>query len=189
MRLWCWEGLGAEGEGDDWGWDGWMASETQWTWVWVISVRWWWTGRPGVLRFMGLQIFGHDWVTEPNWKPWKLKIMFYSSLHVLSHVCNRPGIQMYEEEVGWMNEWVFLYRVVRVKMCPLSRVVPKGNGDWGMPVQQEESNYTSPGGEEDESVQTCSFLPLRISTPFFFFFFPFPSISELVCKPFSFRSC
>ena len=46
-------GLGARGEGDDRGWDGWMASLTWWTWVWVNSGSWWWTGRPGVLRFMG----------------------------------------------------------------------------------------------------------------------------------------
>ena len=54
-RPWCWEGLGAGGEGDDRGWDGWMASPTRCTWVWVDSGSWWWTGRPGVLRFMGLQ--------------------------------------------------------------------------------------------------------------------------------------
>ena len=46
------------------GWDGWMASPTQWIWVWVDSRSWWWTGRPGVLRFMGSQRVGHDWVTE-----------------------------------------------------------------------------------------------------------------------------
>ena len=62
--LWCWEGLGAGGKGDDRGWDGWMASLTQWTWVWVNSGCWWWTGRPGVLRFMGLQRVGHGWL---NW--------------------------------------------------------------------------------------------------------------------------
>ena len=45
-RLWCWEGLGAGGEGDDRGWDGWMASPTRWIWVWVNSRSWWWTGRP-----------------------------------------------------------------------------------------------------------------------------------------------
>ena len=60
---WCWEGLGAGGEGDDRGWDGWMASLTRWTWVWVNSGSWWWTGRPGV----GSQGVGHDWVTELNW--------------------------------------------------------------------------------------------------------------------------
>ena len=66
-RLWCWEGLGAGGEGDDRGWDGWMASPTQWTWVWVNSESWWWTGRPGVLQFMGSQRVRHNWATELNW--------------------------------------------------------------------------------------------------------------------------
>ena len=63
-RLWCWEGLGAGGEGDDREWNGWMASPTRWSWVWVNSGSWWWTGRPGVLRFMGSQRVGHDWATE-----------------------------------------------------------------------------------------------------------------------------
>ena len=53
-RLWCWERLKA-GEGDDRGWDGWMASPTQWIWVWVNSGSWWWTGRPGMLQSMGSQ--------------------------------------------------------------------------------------------------------------------------------------
>ena len=60
-------GIGAEGEGDDRGWDGWMASLTRWTWVWVNSGSWWWTGRPGMLRFTGSQRVGHDWATELNW--------------------------------------------------------------------------------------------------------------------------
>ena len=67
-RLWCWEGLGAGGGREDRGWDGWVVSPTQWTWVWVNSGSWWWTGRPGVLRFMVLQRVRHDWVTELNWK-------------------------------------------------------------------------------------------------------------------------
>ena len=58
---------GAGGEGDNRGWDGWMASPTWWTWVWVNSERWWWTGRPGMLRFMGSPRVGHRWVTELNW--------------------------------------------------------------------------------------------------------------------------
>ena len=61
--------------GQDWrqeekgmtGWDGWMASLTQWTWVWVNSRSWQWTGRPGVLQSMGSQRVGHNWVTELNW--------------------------------------------------------------------------------------------------------------------------
>ena len=60
-------GIGAGGEGDDRGWDGWMASLTRWTWIWVNSGSWWWTGRPGVLRFMELQRVRHDWATELNW--------------------------------------------------------------------------------------------------------------------------
>ena len=64
---WCWERLKAGGEGDDRGWDGWMASPTQWTWVWVSSGSWWWTGRPGGLQSMGLQRIRHDWATELNW--------------------------------------------------------------------------------------------------------------------------
>ena len=67
-KLWCWEELRAGGDGDDRGWDGWMASLTQWKWVCVNSGRWWWTGRPGVLRFMGSQRVGHDWATELDWR-------------------------------------------------------------------------------------------------------------------------
>ena len=66
-KIWCWQALGAGGEGDDRGWDGWMASPTRWTWVWVNSGSWWWTGRPGMLRFMGSQRVRNDWVTELNW--------------------------------------------------------------------------------------------------------------------------
>ena len=63
-RPFCWERLRAGGEGDDRGWDGWMVSLTQRTWVWVNSGSWWWTGRPGVLHSMGSQRVGYDWVTE-----------------------------------------------------------------------------------------------------------------------------
>ena len=62
-----WEGLGAGAEGDHRGQDGWMASLTRWTWVWVNSGSWWWTGRPCVLQFMGSQRVKHDWATELNW--------------------------------------------------------------------------------------------------------------------------
>ena len=69
----CRERLKAGGEGDDRGWDGWMASMTQWTWVWVNSRSWQWTRKPGVLQSMGSQGFGHDWVTEMKWtETWPL---------------------------------------------------------------------------------------------------------------------
>ena len=66
-RPWCWERLRAGGEGDDRRWDGWMASPTQWRWVWVNSRSWWWTGRPGVLWSMESWRVRHDWATELNW--------------------------------------------------------------------------------------------------------------------------
>ena len=58
---WRWEEKGMTG------WDGWMASLTQWIWVWVSSGSWWWTGRPGILHSMGLQRVRHDWATALNW--------------------------------------------------------------------------------------------------------------------------
>ena len=75
-RPWCWEGLGAGGEGDDRGWDGWMASPTRWAWVWVNSGSWWWTGRPGMLRLRGSQRVG------------------------------RPRLSHWTELNEWMNEWM-----------------------------------------------------------------------------------
>ena len=61
-------GLGEGGKGDDRGWDGWMASLTPCTWVWVNYRSWWWTGRPGVLHFMGPQRVRHNWATDLNWE-------------------------------------------------------------------------------------------------------------------------
>ena len=66
-RPWCWETLKVGGEGDDRGWDGWKASPTQWTWIWVNSRSWWQTGRPGMLQSMELQRVRHKWETELNW--------------------------------------------------------------------------------------------------------------------------
>ena len=63
-RPWCWEGLKVGGEGDDRRWDGWMASPTWWTWVWGGSGGWWWTGKPGVLWFMGSELDTTEWL---NW--------------------------------------------------------------------------------------------------------------------------
>ena len=89
-KSWCWERLKAGGEVDDRGWVSWLASPTQWTWVWVNSGSWWWTGRAGVLWFMGSQsrtrlsdwteenantcssvirMFWKDSETEPQWLP------------------------------------------------------------------------------------------------------------------------
>ena len=96
-RPWCWEGLGAGGEGDDRGWDGWMASPTQWTWVWVNSRSWWWTGRPSVLRFMGSQRVGHNWATGLSWT--EHGIPFFLSFK-LSPICDFMFKVRWQDLVG-----------------------------------------------------------------------------------------
>ena len=84
-RPWSWERLKTGGEGDDRGWDGWMASPIQWTWVWVNSGNWWWTGRHGVLQSVGSQRVGHDWATELNWflKIWRKKNLCFPDVHIM----------------------------------------------------------------------------------------------------------
>ena len=83
----CWERLKAGGKGDDRGWDGWMASQNQRTWVWVYSGSWWWTGKPGVLLSMGLQRVGHDWATKLNWNDWVLTfISTYLFIKLIAYV-------------------------------------------------------------------------------------------------------
>ena len=66
-RPWFWEILKAGGEEDDRRWDGWMVSPTGWTWVWVSSGSWWWTGKPGMLQSMGLQRVAQDWAIALNY--------------------------------------------------------------------------------------------------------------------------
>ena len=70
-RPWFWERLRAWGEGDNRGWIGWMASPTQWTWIWVYSVSWWWRGRPGILQSWGYKEF--DMTEQLNWTEHSLK--------------------------------------------------------------------------------------------------------------------
>ena len=104
-RPWCWERLRAGGEGDDRGWDGWMASPTQWTWVWVNSGSWWWTGKPGMLRFMGLQIVVQDWVTELNWL--LVPLLWLNSRLIASGIMNQ-----YRGWDGWMaspTQWTWVW--------------------------------------------------------------------------------
>ena len=110
--FWCWEGSGAREEGDNRGWDGWMASLTQWPWVWVNSGSWWWTGRPGVLWFMGSQRIGHNWVTELNWTDQYLYFICYFWLPSApgSILVSWPGIEPVPPavealEVQNLNHW------------------------------------------------------------------------------------
>ena len=69
---------------DDREWDGWMTSPIQWTWVWASSGSWWWTGRPGMLQFLGSQRVRHDWASELNWTEYSIVYMYHSFLIHLS---------------------------------------------------------------------------------------------------------
>ena len=80
---WFWESLKAGGEGDDRGWDGWMASPTLWTWVWASSESWWWRGKSVVLQSMELQRVGYDWATELNWTELKMSFKKFSLKKVI----------------------------------------------------------------------------------------------------------
>ena len=85
QRPWCWERLKVGGEWENREWDGWLASPTGCTWVWVNSGNWWWTGRPGVLHSMGLQRVGQDWVTELNFT---CSVTLWDSDTRIIHHCN-----------------------------------------------------------------------------------------------------
>ena len=86
-------------EGDNRGWDGWMASPTRWAWVWINPKSWWWTGRPGVLQFMGLQRVWHDWATELNWTElmffWIKNLIFFftGSQYLIIYIFGIPGLK------------------------------------------------------------------------------------------------
>ena len=67
QRPWCLERRKAGWEGDDRGRDDWMALPIQWTWVWVSSGSWWWTGKAGTPQSIGSQRVRHNWATELNW--------------------------------------------------------------------------------------------------------------------------
>ena len=112
-RPWWWERSKAGGEGDYRGWDGWMASLTQWRWVWVSSGSWWWTGRPSVLRFKGSRRDRNDWVTELNWiVKWGIQAKHGESLRKLSwtvffHLVCKTSIRLYVPKVELVGqlEW------------------------------------------------------------------------------------
>ena len=150
-RLWCWEGLGA-GEGDDRGWDGWMASLTRWTWVWVNSGSWGWTGRPGVLQFMGLQRVGHYSVTEMNWTEpnWILSDLKFIIGNILSYyslsfkfnnkpslfpVTRNPGIIIYKTCLcvikGVRNKY---HRFLWTFSIPFMDVIELQNAAWSLTI-------------------------------------------------------
>ena len=95
-RPWCWERLKARGEGDNRGWDGWMASPTRWTWGWVSFRSWWWTGKPGMLQSVGLgRSVKHDWATELKWTDLQL-ILRVAETSVKSHCKTKTCLFWYK---------------------------------------------------------------------------------------------
>ena len=104
-RPWCWEGLGAGGEGDDRGWDSWIASWTRWTWVWASSGSWWWTGKPGVLQSMGLQRVGHNWANELT--DWLRYTIYEGAGTPKNFLCSVLCSQLQRPENWWFEKLSF----------------------------------------------------------------------------------
>ena len=107
-RPWCWGRLKAGEEGDNRGWDGWMASPTQLTWVWVNSGSWCWTGRRIVLWSMGSQRVGHNWVTELNWDGYQRQIWEIKNLGGSTHRGALYSCEFYWQELDQfptVNTW------------------------------------------------------------------------------------
>ena len=102
------------------GWDGWMASPTQWTWVWVNSGCWWWTGRPGVLQSMGSQRVGHDWATELNWTEYG-KMQKRVTENSSWNICLRAGFPSFPRAQN-ASSWFWLWILFRVDCMSVTTV-------------------------------------------------------------------
>ena len=133
-RLWCWERLKAGGEGDDRGRDGWMASPAQWTWVWVNSANWQWTGKPGVPQSMGLQRVGQDWATELNSTDGVRKCSSFILLQLVdqfsqNHLLKRLSFLCYilpsfvKDKVS-VGAWIYLWAFYFLPLIYISVFVP-----------------------------------------------------------------
>ena len=133
------------------GWDVWIASLTQWTWVWVNSRRWWWTGRPGVLQFMGSQRVRHGWVTELNWiyltdafelscwrrllrVPWTARRSNYFILKEISLECSLEGL------------------ILKLKLQYFGRLMRRAKLIWKDPDAGKDWGQEEKGTTEDEMV-------------------------------------
>ena len=99
-RPWSWKRLKGGGEGENRRWDGWMASPTQWPWVWASSWRWWRTGKPGVLQSMGLQRVRHDWVTEQQFRD-NLPLDSQLALVIKNLPANAGDVRDRDSTPGW----------------------------------------------------------------------------------------
>ena len=112
-RPWYWERLKVGGEGDNRGWDGWMASQTRWTWVWVSSGSWWWTGKPGCNPW-GYRV-RHDWATELNWANSQRSEKI---IHLLIRKGYYLTIEIWENSNWkiWSSEWKIQWKTWKIKM-------------------------------------------------------------------------
>ena len=148
-----WEGLGTGGEGDNRGWDGWMASPTQWTRVWVNSRSWWWTGRPGMLQFMGSQRIGHDWASELNCEE---KVMFWvlNKISVIEKSFNLIFLTLCLEKLGVFNNYVHIFfkwnasdcfRKTRHVLTEKAMAPHSGTFAWKLPWAEEPGGLQSMG--------------------------------------------
>ena len=179
-------------KGVGYGWDGWMASPTWWTRVWVNSGSWWWTGRPGVLQFMESQRVGHDWATELNWpNNYNLNIRKINigvtrrtwretsknSLTVCFQICVSILNRMFSNccflEVSYIeNCWVSPENsLIRVQLCNPMDCSPPGSSVYGifqarilgrLPFPPPE-DLPDPGIEPMSPVLQTDSLPLELS--------------------------
>ena len=110
----------------DWRWemgptDGWLASPTQWTWDWVGSRSWWWTGRPGMLQSMGSQRVGHDWVTKLT--DWQCGVILVADGHIVDMQCNWGSLSF------WTPFFFFFFTLKYTKVVLLVLNLPSNAGD------------------------------------------------------------
>ena len=91
---------------DDRGWNGCIASPTQWTWVWVGSGSWWWTGRPGVLQSMGSLRVGHNWVTElTDWSQRSSQVALVVNNSPANAGDKRHVLDPWVVKIPWRSAW------------------------------------------------------------------------------------
>ena len=144
----CWVRLKVGGEGDNRGWDGWMASLTQWTWVWVNSGSWWWTGRPGVLQSMRSQRVRCDWSTELNWMEFERASLM---AQLVKSTCNArdPGLiprsgRSTGGDIGYLLQysWVSLVAYL-VKNLPAMRETWVQSWGWEDPLEKGKATHSS----------------------------------------------
>ena len=131
----------AGGEGDDRGWDGWLASPTRRTWIWANSESWWWTGKSGVLQSMGLQRVGHDWATELNWlSSWK-------ETWTLISICYKPWIHLPSYISSYEKRSWYFWRQLWLNILILSPKHPNQYNRWLLQSQLWEAQERNNDGE------------------------------------------